>query len=206
MPRCIRLAPYLTDDELHGRYRRSADPVERSLWHFLWLLASGMTATAVAAVTGYSAYWIGHIAHRYNRDGPDGVRDRRHARSAGRPDLAASHGKSYTLGPSVARMPVERERRRECVAVRLEILRGDQVSGCLPAQHQPVGLQRLPRERVALKPSPCHRRRHFGTVPSLTRQASACTCRAFPHEAYHASGWGGSARCRGACRGNVRNL
>jgi transposase len=58
--------------------------------HFLWLLAGGMTATAVAAVTGYSAYWIGQIAQRYNTDGPDGVRDRRHTECAGRPDLIAS--------------------------------------------------------------------------------------------------------------------
>lgn len=46
-----------------------------------------MTATAVAAVSGYSAYWIGQIARRYNADGPDGVRDRRHSRSTGRPEL-----------------------------------------------------------------------------------------------------------------------
>ncbi|HEV2461784.1 MAG TPA: IS630 family transposase, partial [Ktedonobacterales bacterium] len=41
----------------------------------------------MAAVTGYSAYWIGQIARRYNTDGPDGVRDRRHTACAGRPDL-----------------------------------------------------------------------------------------------------------------------
>jgi hypothetical protein len=73
MPRRIHLKPHLTDDELHDRYRRADDPVERSHWHFLWLLASGMTATAVAAVAGYSAYWIGHIARRYNANGPDGM-------------------------------------------------------------------------------------------------------------------------------------
>jgi transposase len=78
MPRRICLEPHLTDDQLEARYRRARDPVERSRWHFLWLLAGGMTATAVAAVTGYSAYWIGQIARRYNRDGPDGVRDGRH--------------------------------------------------------------------------------------------------------------------------------
>ncbi len=91
MPRRIHLEPHLTDDELHDRYRRTADPVERSHWHFLWLLAGGMTAAAVAAVTGYSAYWIGHIARRYNIDGPEGMRDRRHALCAGRPALPASH-------------------------------------------------------------------------------------------------------------------
>jgi hypothetical protein len=88
MPRRIYLEPHLTDVELHDRSRRTHDPVERSHWHFLWLLAGGMTAIAVA---GYSASWIGQIARRYNTNGPDGVRDRRHTTCAGRPDLPASH-------------------------------------------------------------------------------------------------------------------
>jgi transposase len=82
MPCHIQLEPHLTKDELEARYRGCHDPVERSHWHFLWLLAHGMTATAVARVTGYSAYWIGQIVRRYNRDGPDGMRDRRHTAEA----------------------------------------------------------------------------------------------------------------------------
>jgi transposase len=50
-----------------------------------------MTATAVAAVTGCSAYWIGQIARRYNRDGPDGMQNQRHTMCAGRRDVSASH-------------------------------------------------------------------------------------------------------------------
>jgi hypothetical protein len=49
-----------------------------------------MTATAVARVTGYSAYWIGQIARRYNRDGPDSVQDRRHTVCAGQPNLSSA--------------------------------------------------------------------------------------------------------------------
>jgi hypothetical protein len=48
MPRRIRLQPYLTNQELHERYRQTHDPVERSRWQFLWRLARGLTATAVA--------------------------------------------------------------------------------------------------------------------------------------------------------------
>jgi transposase len=82
MPKRIRLHPYLTERELHERYRQTHDRVERSRWQFLWLLAGGLTATAIARVSGYSAYWIGQIARRYNTAGPDGVRDqRRHARA-----------------------------------------------------------------------------------------------------------------------------
>src|SRR5215467_975523 len=78
MPKRIRLHPHLTEDELHDRYRHARDPVERSRWHFLWLLARGLTAAAVARTSGYSAYWIGQVARRYTCDGPEGVRDRRH--------------------------------------------------------------------------------------------------------------------------------
>ena len=77
MTRSIHLAPHLSTDELATRYRKTQDPVERSRWQFLWLLARGLTATAVARVTGYSAYWIGQIARRYNTAGPDGMRDQR---------------------------------------------------------------------------------------------------------------------------------
>ena len=64
LPRRIRLAPHLTEAEVQDRYRRAGDPVERSHWHFVWLLAGGMTATAVAGVARYSAYWVGQIAQR----------------------------------------------------------------------------------------------------------------------------------------------
>jgi hypothetical protein len=49
----------LTNADLEARYRSCRDPVERSHWHFLWMLARGTTATAVARVTGYSAYSSG---------------------------------------------------------------------------------------------------------------------------------------------------
>lgn len=91
MPKRIRLHPYLSEHDLHERYRQTHDPVERSRWQFLWLLAQGLTATAIAGVTGYSAYWIGRIARRYNRAGPDAVRDqRRHARTR-QPLLTEEH-------------------------------------------------------------------------------------------------------------------
>src|SRR5215469_3758111 len=82
MPRHLHLEPHLTPHDLETRYRTCRDEVERSHWHFLWLLARGLSATAVARVTGYSAYWIGQIARRYNPDGPDGLRDRRHTAQA----------------------------------------------------------------------------------------------------------------------------
>src|SRR5215472_5670632 len=90
MARRISLEPHLTIEELAGRYQSTKDPVERSRWHFLWLLARGLTATLVASITGYSAYWIGRIARRYNQHGPHGVNDRRHQSRPSTPLLSAS--------------------------------------------------------------------------------------------------------------------
>jgi transposase len=90
MARYIRFEPHLSVDELVGRYRGTKDPVERSRWHFLWLLARGLTAKMIAGMTGYSAYWIGRIARRYNEYGPDGVKDQRHQARPGRPLLTAA--------------------------------------------------------------------------------------------------------------------
>src|SRR5258707_5997643 len=90
MARRISLAPYLTIEEIEGRYRSTTDPVERSRWHFLWLLARELTAKVIASITGYSAYWIGRIARRYNQHGADGVKDRRHQSRPSTPLLTAS--------------------------------------------------------------------------------------------------------------------
>ena len=84
MTRRIRLAPHLAVDELARRYRAAKEPHERSWWQMLWLLATGQTAAEVAASTGYSRYWIGQIAKRYNAEGPAGMVNRRatHSRRA----------------------------------------------------------------------------------------------------------------------------
>lgn len=79
MPRFLTLTPHLSVDELGHRYRQCHDPVERTHWHLLWLLAQGSTCPAVAKVVGYDADWVRIIVHRYNDQGPDGVTDRRHA-------------------------------------------------------------------------------------------------------------------------------
>lgn len=70
MARRICLASHLTTDELEQRYRRAKAPRSRGRWQVLWLLSRGYTATALAGVTGYSAYWIGQFARRYNQEGP----------------------------------------------------------------------------------------------------------------------------------------
>jgi transposase len=81
MPRHIRLQPHLAVDELERRYRAAKEPHERSWYQILWLLAKGQTARAIAVSTGYSPYWIGQIAKRYNAEGPAGMTNRQYTHS-----------------------------------------------------------------------------------------------------------------------------
>lgn len=54
MPGRIRLHPYLSKHNLQERYRHARNFVEHIRWQFLWLLTRGLTATAIARMTGYS--------------------------------------------------------------------------------------------------------------------------------------------------------
>jgi transposase len=76
-------------EELERRYRAAKEPHERTWWQILWLLGRGLTATAIAETTGYSAYWIGQVAKRYNAEGPAGMVNRRHTTSHRTPPLLA---------------------------------------------------------------------------------------------------------------------
>lgn len=77
MPRRIKLTTKLSVDELERRYRSAGEGTERSHWHILWLLAQGHPAYQVAQMTGYSAYWIGRIARRFNEEGEAALVDHR---------------------------------------------------------------------------------------------------------------------------------
>jgi transposase len=85
--RRLQVPPHLSLDELEQRYRRAGDPVARSQWQMVWLLAGGTTTAAVARSTGYSVNWIREVARRYRVAGPAGIGDRRHANPGARPLL-----------------------------------------------------------------------------------------------------------------------
>lgn len=77
MPRCLTVTPHLPHDELAVRSRHARDPVERSHWQMVWLVAGGHHCPAVARLTGYSEDGVRTIIHRSNAAGPAGLRDRR---------------------------------------------------------------------------------------------------------------------------------
>lgn len=88
--RRLVIPPHLDVDELEQRYRRAKDPVARSQWQIVWLLARGDPTAAVAESTGYSANWIREVARRYRADGPAGIGDRRRGNPGAAPLLDAA--------------------------------------------------------------------------------------------------------------------
>ena len=87
MPKSLILKPHLSSEELKQRYRNSCDPVERSHYQIIWLLASGKTVPEVSSITGYSTKWIYQLASRYNQLGGEGLGDRRHQNQGKEPLL-----------------------------------------------------------------------------------------------------------------------
>ena len=83
MKKPITVKPHLSVEAVETRYRQAKDPVERSQWQIIWLLAQGKTTKAIREVTGYCLAWIRTIAHRYNQEGPGGIGDRRHGNPGG---------------------------------------------------------------------------------------------------------------------------
>jgi transposase len=88
MARTLQLPPHLPVDELERRYRRARDPVARSHFQIVWLLAGGMPTAEVARATGYSVTWVREVAGRYRAGGADALGDRRHANPGAAPLLS----------------------------------------------------------------------------------------------------------------------
>lgn len=69
--------------ELGARYRAARDPVARSQFQLVWLVAAGRTCAEAADATGYSVPWVRAVVTRYNAGGPGALGDhRRHNRGA----------------------------------------------------------------------------------------------------------------------------
>jgi len=86
MPKRISIKSHLSIDQLEKRYREAKDPVERTHYQIIWLLAQGRSSAEVAGVTGYSRSWIYELVWGYNRIGPETLGDGRR-KNPGAPPL-----------------------------------------------------------------------------------------------------------------------
>jgi transposase len=77
MPKRVTIEPHLSVEELENGYRQASEPVKRTHYQIIWLLAKGMRTQEVVAATGYSRSWIYELVWGYNRIGPETLGDQR---------------------------------------------------------------------------------------------------------------------------------
>ena len=52
MPKRVTIEAHLSLEELEDGYRQASEPVKRTHYQIIWLLAKGMTTQEVVAATG----------------------------------------------------------------------------------------------------------------------------------------------------------
>ena len=72
-----KLAAHLDIDALEQRYKSAQDPVAKSHFHAVWLLARGYAAVEVAGLLSFSTRWVSALVKRYNQGGPSRLGDQR---------------------------------------------------------------------------------------------------------------------------------
>ena len=71
------VAAHLSMSELEERYETAADPIAKSHFHAVWLVASGYEASEVAELLSFSPRWVNILIKRYNEGGPERLGDQR---------------------------------------------------------------------------------------------------------------------------------
>ena len=76
MPPKAHLESHLTAEELKIRYRQAQNTTESRRWHLLLLVSRNWTIKQAAQVVGLNYDYAKEIVQRYNREGPNSVRNR----------------------------------------------------------------------------------------------------------------------------------
>jgi transposase len=69
--------PHLSIRDLEARYEAAADPIAKSHFHAVWLVASGYAVSEVAKLLSFSTRWVNILVKRYNEGGPERLGDQR---------------------------------------------------------------------------------------------------------------------------------
>jgi transposase len=86
----LRLKPHLSYGEIGKRYRSCKNPVEKSYWHLIWLMANPkkmILVTEASEAVGFCENWARIIVHRYNDGGIDEFIDKRRNNPGKKPIL-----------------------------------------------------------------------------------------------------------------------
>lgn len=71
------IEPHLSIAALEERYKTATEPIAKSHFHAVWLLASGYSCEQVAKLLSFSTRWVKALVKRYNEGGPERLGDQR---------------------------------------------------------------------------------------------------------------------------------
>jgi transposase len=71
------IEPHLSVAALEARYKTATEPIAKSHFHAVWLLASGYSCDQVAKLLSFSTRWVKALVKRYNEGGPERLGDQR---------------------------------------------------------------------------------------------------------------------------------
>ena len=77
MAHTTHLHPHVPPAELSRRARHAPTQVEARRWQLLALIADGKTTKDAATLVGLQEDYAGRVVRRYNREGPESLRDHR---------------------------------------------------------------------------------------------------------------------------------
>ena len=86
-PSSMTVADHLTLNELWQRVKKAKDPIEKHRFLAVYHAKRGLTAKEIAKITLSSTRWVQETVRRYNREGPEGLRDKRHQNPGQKPKL-----------------------------------------------------------------------------------------------------------------------
>lgn len=77
MPKLVAVERHLTVSELLERFRSCDDAAEKTHWQAILLRLQGRSTALVADICGYKTDWVRRLVRRYNKMGPESLRDGR---------------------------------------------------------------------------------------------------------------------------------
>jgi transposase len=80
----LRLESYLSTEELKTHYRSCKNAKEARRWHVLWLVSQGYSASQAAESVGLGVSWVREVINRYNREGPNSIKDQHRINPGGK--------------------------------------------------------------------------------------------------------------------------
>lgn len=76
----LTIKPHLTYEELAHHYRSCRNPIEKTRFQLIWLMANPskpMLVKQAAKTVGFCQRWARQLVHRYNQEGIQGLIDKR---------------------------------------------------------------------------------------------------------------------------------